>query len=489
MVSIENPVVVEQIHVVPSSNNETPCRQNKKTTWGPSIKHFFTLPKDKGRHDVTFDELQNKASELQIDDIKTASFEKIGEAMQALEEKHHYPKCNLKTSTLAGCPKNIQGIFKHSPTLQAFERHSLYEMIKECGSYEAALEILTKSWIYRESNVNDLVPMPHPDDPTVITYYKVAQKIITGEGFTAALLVPISENADLKPIFVISGSNFHPGGIDSISTALEDMRRKLGKAAYLSAVKELTEMMKGIEDGSLIVTGHSLGGNLAQWVAANFTEKLSRLVSYNGTGICDEAHKLFAENSKKRTEPLQISYYQTFLDIVHEVGGPLLGFKAHNTKSEKKDTVKESPIKENELLHEEGIEEESIKEKPVKHEDAIVSLTRFKLANPLKTLAHTYLCLSNPCGVKLNFDLVGKTALSKADIKKCNGTIREIHGSKINSYLNNWFRDYIEFNRKLFGGCMIAPVLQLTRCVVRFFFGTRAKKTMPKENVEIITLE
>lgn len=411
------------------------------------INHYFTLSNDNKevKRDVNISDLDVKIQIIknsELDEVKIQLDESstYEHQIKLLEKKHLFQNVDTHISTLAGCPKELGAFLSYSETRQTWERHSLYQMIKECGSWEGYLEILTKALIYREMGIGALIPAPNPNDPQKIDYYKIAQKIVTGKGFTADLLTPLDPESKLPSILVCSGSNFHPSGLDALSSYISDMEYNLGDEAYTSAVNELRALMQKIDTGSLIVTGHSLGGNLAQQIAARFPDKLQRVVTYNAPGVSKEVNATFKENSKELNGKLKIDIYQTSTDIVDLAGGLHIGY--NNDKTE-------------------------------------VSLTRFYLENPLTTFAHTYLCLANPCDLKIVFELFGKVSLSSDDLSKreCK-KFEDEDASKMNPYLNNLGRDIVEFTRKVFGGLIVAPSLWALRWFVRLIIGTRANPTI-----------
>lgn len=412
-----------------------------------SIKHFFTLPNNKGRYrDVTIKDLKEKISEMTLLDRKV-ELDDIEQAMESLAETYWFPKAKTtKISTWAGWPKNIQATFKHSHSLQTFERHCLYEMIKKCKSVEAFLEILTKSLIYREMETGTIIPAPRYDDPEKLEFYKVEKTIVTAKGFTAALLVPVMQDSKSPKILTISGSNFHPTGVDTLSSIIEDMKWTLGEGAYISAEKEIKALMKQTEDGSLIVTGHSLGGTLAQYITGLFPEKVQRLITYNAPGVNSWINHVFNTKAQKLDHNIKIDIYQTAWDVVHEAEYPHLGYDL-------------------------GYNHKKVK----------LSLTRFLLDNVLTTLPHTYLCLSNPNNIDVAVDTFGITSLKPVDLK--NRTWHKYHAYQMEPYLNNLTRDILEVFRKTIG-CLSTPFLELWRSFYRSLVSTRAKPSELVDNDE-----
>jgi pimeloyl-ACP methyl ester carboxylesterase len=66
----------------------------------------------------------------------------------------------------------------------------------------------------------------------------------------------------------------------------------------------------------VIVTGHSLGGALAQLTAAHFPDRVARVVTFNAPGIAAEEVKRFAA---AKDQP-QVTHHRELADIVSEAG-------------------------------------------------------------------------------------------------------------------------------------------------------------------------
>jgi hypothetical protein len=322
-------------------------------------------------------------------------------------------------STIAGFPKSLGSILVHSKTLQEKEKEALFEMIINSSNFETFLEILTKAVVYRELKNGDLIPAPHPKTSD-IEYYIVQKCIITGRGFTAYYLNPC-QFSTLPTIFTISGSNFHPSGLDALSSYVNDFSFYIGTEAIDSGIGKVNKLLSKV--GSFdYITGHSLGGTLAQYITSKYPNKIGKLVTYNSPGVPEFAHFTFLNNIKKHKWKPTIHIYQTAGDVVQSVNGIHLGVQ-----------ISQYPM----------------------------AYTRFSIGD-LFTVKHTYLCLSNPSLLDITIKVYNRKFKNSITIQS----------SDINYYLNDYTRNFIELTRKIFG-LQIYTCCYVTRVVSRGLFGSR----------------
>ena len=339
------------------------------------------------------------------------------------------PKINLKFNPKAGTPSKFSSLFKHDQVLMNKEKVYINEQIydyankyKKSNNFfydDGFTEILTKKLIYRELNSGDLVPYPKPSSNKV-EFYEVKENIITGKGMTASLLMPTDKNSKLPPRLVFCGSKFHPSGLDSISNVIADFEYELGKEAYESGLNKLNNIMHkyNIKNESLVVSGHSLGGNLAQQFTVDNHKKIKKLITFNSPGIKQKKDKEFTNSISrtKRHKPLEVKIIRNYKDIVHHVEDQHLCLNALEKN-------KDNNIK--------------------------VSLHTFKNYGGFYR-PHTYCNITNP----LNINSKWVTAVSKNYfIKKLNnkGKIAEILRSKVASVGSKILTHFRYIKRKILG--------------------------------------
>lgn len=140
----------------------------------------------------------------------------------------------------------------------------------------------------------------------------------------------------------------------------------IGEEAFESAKARFTLILAGMRKNSAFICGHSLGGNLAQWITALCPHKIGLLVTSNSPGVSQKVHDHFKWNNRKNTYQLPIVIIRTEKDPVHWVGGYHLGYQ-----------------------------------KDLHHLNVKIRLVYYILENYMITNAHTYLCMANPCNIAL----------------------------------------------------------------------------------------
>ncbi len=284
--------------------------------------------------------ISNKVRDLTLSDIRdrdtgTVKKKLTTQEWDDLREDHLFANRNTTIDLWAGTPNSLYSFLFHDKLYQMYERHCLYEMIAKMSqqfsleiTVSTFLEILTKGLVYREMEINTIVVVA----PNLV--YCVKKRIVTGKGFTAYLLKKVvAPDTDYDPspefIFVCCGSQFHPSGLDMLSCCIVDTEPCLGWEAYMSA-KDILEALRDNfirkkAKPRIWVSGHSLGGCLAQYVCSVWGNLVDRLVTYNGPGVPRQVHSWFRERIDS-DHKIVIETHVTVMDTVPWYGGYHLGY-------------------------------------------------------------------------------------------------------------------------------------------------------------------
>lgn len=95
------------------------------------------------------------------------------------------------------------------------------------------------------------------------------------KGFQALLLFPAGEGI---PVLAIRGTN----DFADVTTDLDV--RAVGRSQFTKNESCITELL-AMAGGKVAVTGHSLGGAMAQHVAANYTSQVSEVTTFQSPGV------------------------------------------------------------------------------------------------------------------------------------------------------------------------------------------------------------
>lgn len=326
---------------------------------------------------------------------------------------------------LAGLPTKFTAILSHNRQYQLKELLASIDLVKrsvEQNNFHMFLEILAKQIIYREPMEGLVIPAPNYTGHNN-NYYIIKQFVATGKGCTFAYLEsPFNE----PPIIVFSGSQFHPSGLDCMSSYISDMDFVLGQEAFESAQIKL-DLILNKNMSEFIVVGHSLGGNLAQHLTAHRPDKVCELVTFSSPGISSDIDFEFTKKILKFKKCPIISIYQTRGDIVHYAGTHLGYNDLENINIR---TFQFDPPQTAQLLWESPL---------------------YFFVRP-----HTYACLSNIRNLELNPVII----LDKSEQKKILKT--DIHNT-------------VEMVRKNIGGRFISPILKFVRNIARSVMPSRCK--------------
>ncbi|MEO0969588.1 MAG: DUF4157 domain-containing protein, partial [Cyanobacteria bacterium J06639_18] len=133
-------------------------------------------------------------------------------------------------------------------------------------------------------------------------------------GFQACLILPSSNHRKTPtPILAIRGTD----SLGGLSTDFDFAQ--VGSNQFLANRKQISELLN-LAEGSVDLTGHSLGGAVAQIIATNFPGKVRNLVTFQSPGINLSTQSKF-NRLKKSEQPEHITHHIAGRDLVDFAGG------------------------------------------------------------------------------------------------------------------------------------------------------------------------
>lgn len=144
---------------------------------------------------------------------------------------------------------------------------------------------------------------------------------VHGSGLFCGLIMP-KEGSDKHPILAFKGTDFSKTG-DALADADP-------VAVGFTAFKSKQDQIQGLisqAGGKVVVTGHSLGGALAQHAASAFTGSISKVVTFQAPGISQEQVRQFNNNvnDMEEDERPEVVHHLATGDIVDLAGGKHIG--------------------------------------------------------------------------------------------------------------------------------------------------------------------
>jgi len=141
-----------------------------------------------------------------------------------------------------------------------------------------------------------------------------------GSGASFVVVMPEDKDGDLPPLFVFRGTQ-----LSDLRDLHTDLEFQIGQA-HFDSVRSLglEEMLKGAAFDCCgrrpHVTGHSLGGALAQLAAAHWPELIDEVVTFQAPGLSRANVRLAEERKRTLHRSPPVRHYIADIDLVHRAG-------------------------------------------------------------------------------------------------------------------------------------------------------------------------
>jgi len=180
----------------------------------------------------------------------------------------------------------------------------------------------------REMDVGMIIPAPNRADGQR-QFYRVAARLVTGEGLVSYCLVPATKDTDLKPIQFYRGTSTTPGELDFFSSIITDLDPQIGQTAWLSEKKVFRPLIQALLPDIEIVAGHSLGSTLAQMDLVK-NPKIRKAFLFCGPALPLRKVTQFNQRMQKpESTPVELTIHAAQRDDLSAMGGDVhLGFEA-----------------------------------------------------------------------------------------------------------------------------------------------------------------
>jgi hypothetical protein len=144
---------------------------------------------------------------------------------------------------------------------------------------------------------------------------------VKGSGLFCGLIMP-KEESEKKPVLTFKGTDKSKTGdvladVDPIA---------VGFTAFKLKQQEIGDLIRQAGE-KIVVTGHSLGGALAQHAASAFTGSISKVITFQAPGISQEQVRQFNNNvnQMEEDERPEVAHHIATHDVVDLAGGKHLG--------------------------------------------------------------------------------------------------------------------------------------------------------------------
>lgn len=179
---------------------------------------------------------------------------------------------------------------------------------------EGKAEILAKGFATRELEVGDIFYYGK-------SLYYVHDTIVTGKGFIGYYFRPLTKKQeDTDPIISMGPTKFYFAGLDASSTIIEDLKKEIGKNAYLDARPHIMQWLLDIQsrDEKAVGNNFSLAATLWQYILSDFHEYCKSGKLFCSTGVCMQTAEKFYKRYKKNPTELKLDYYR--IDLKEDGG-------------------------------------------------------------------------------------------------------------------------------------------------------------------------
>lgn len=186
------------------------------------------------------------------------------------------------------------------------------EQLAHKGAYGSLDNRKLAQWGYREMGA-----AVDPESGFRAVLFMPTDEALTGKTEQAQMIRAI-HGGKPQPVLAFRGTAEKRG--------MQDDTNRQGVGAYQFASNEArVREMLGLAGGKVIVTGHSLGGALAQLAATHFPSAIARVCTFQSPGIPkEEAAKLDEHNKKAAPEDRVAStHHRAEGDMVHMAGEAL----------------------------------------------------------------------------------------------------------------------------------------------------------------------
>ncbi|MBD2136481.1 DUF2974 domain-containing protein [Anabaena sp. FACHB-1237] len=203
-------------------------------------------------------------------------------------------------------------------TIQAKSTVQGQEAIDKVDSLDVVYELIAHKLAY---NGIDGIPDDMQKWLDNQGYQKNWLGTVQGSGLFCGLIMP-KPGSNKQPVLAFKGTDFSKTG-DALADADPVA---VGFIAFKSKRDQIQQLISQA-GGKVVVTGHSLGGALAQHAASAFTGSVSKVVTFQAPGITQEQVRQFNNNvnDMQGNQRPEVVHHLATGDIVDLAGGKHLG--------------------------------------------------------------------------------------------------------------------------------------------------------------------
>ncbi len=275
------------------------------------------LESEEGEHEEDEDEDQDKVSKLAARETgKSLETEVEPKPVESDEKKAKKWSLSSLNPKKAIYDARLKMPGRKKKVLQDAQEISnldiVLEQLAHNGAYGRLDNTKLPAWGYREAGA-----VEDPESGFRLVLYLPTSEALANNTDRAKTIRAIHGGRP-RPVMAFRGTdNKHgPRGVS------DDVNRKgIGTYQFTSNVGRI-EQVFGAAGGKAIVTGHSLGGALAQLAACRFPGGVARIVTFQSPGINPkDAEALKEHNAKAKPEDQVTStHYRAEGDLVHSAG-------------------------------------------------------------------------------------------------------------------------------------------------------------------------